>query len=238
MKTGDSRLGLDLSRVHLQWFADGDEGEATEETTDEEKNVEDDVAELKKQFNQLKKESSGKDRKVSELLEENKKLKDKSSKTKERERRKLELDDMTAEELKREIEHREEEIKAEYERELNEIKEQNKQNEFVQRIYKAAPQIENLLPHIIKLLTVPKDADEDTIKDYMQSAMDEINELVSKNRFVLDNKHKVSSRPQSGEVDATKIPTKKEWERMDEYTRRQWAKYATDEQMKKFTEQS
>lgn len=231
--TDDSRLDPDFSRVHLQWFADTDESGAEEEIQDGETNVENEVAELKKAFNQLKKESSGKDRKVSELLEENKKLKEKKGKQAERERRKLELDDMSQEELKREIERREDEIKSEYEKELNEIREQNKQNEFVQSIYRIAPEIENLPPHVIKLLTLPKDIDNERLKEAMESARDEVNALVSKNRFVLDNKSKIGPQLKSGKFDGEKIPSAREWAKLSDLDKKNWTKYATNEQLKK-----
>ena len=229
-----NRLELDLRHVHLQWFADEGEGEGEEETQDGDTDVEDEVAELKKTFNQLKKESAGKDRKVSELLEENKRLKDTTGKKKERERRKIEYDDMSAEELKREIERREEQIKSEYEQEMTEMREKYKQNESIQAVFRIAPEIKDLPPFVIKLLTLPKDADEDKLKEAMESARDDVYELVNKNRFVLDNKQKTSFRPQSGEVSSNKIPSKKEWEKMNEPDRRQWSKYASDDQLKKF----
>jgi hypothetical protein len=236
--TDDSRHEPDFSRVHLQWFAGEaeDGGEDAKKADDGEKDVGDEVAELQKQLAALKKETAGKDRKVSELLEETKRLKETKSKEKERERRKFELEDMTKEELAREIERREAEIKSEYEQELNKIREENKQNAYVQSVYRVAPEIENLPPFMIKLLLLSRDAEDDKIKDALVNAKNDMDVLINKNRLVLGNREKVAHQPRAGEYSNTKIPTKREWEKMDEYEQRRWATYASDEDLKKINE--
>jgi len=227
----------DFSSVHLQWFADGEEGEGNEaEPQEGEANEGDRLAELEKTLNNLQKDLKGKDRAINRLMEEKKSLEEKSSKVKEREKRRIDLDSLTKEELAREIERREDEIKSEYERELNEIREKNKQNEYVQTVYRVAPEIDNLPPFVIKLLVAGRDPDEDKIRDAMLNAKKDIDTLISKNRLVLDNKSRTAHQPQSGGSYTSKVPTRSEWAKMNETQQRDWTRYATDDELQKVNE--
>jgi len=230
-----------FGHVHLQWFAEdteegGEVAEHEEENQEEEIDIEDKVTNLEKNLTNLRKDLKGKDRAIDRLVKEKQALETKKTKEKERERRRSELEDMSAEELKREIDRREEEIKSEYELEMRNLQEKYKQNEYVQAVYRTAPEIENLPQFVIKLLTFPKDADEDKLKEVMETVRDEVNALVAKNRFVLGQRDKVGPTPQTGGVSTSRIPTLREWERMGEEGQREWAKNATDDQLKKVQE--
>ena len=235
-KTGVSELEPAFDHVHLQWF--GDEGEAGGESEGDEggeTNVDDRIADLEKSLKNLQKDLSGKDRKITELLDKNKTLETRKSKQVEREKKRNELDDMSAEELKREIARRDEDLRAEYERELNEIKEQNRQSAYIQTVYRVAPEVDGLPPFVLKVMAESRYADEEEkVRELMEYATREISALINKNRLVLDNKSKTSFRPTMGNTEVSaRIPTKKEWERMSELDQRAWAKRATTEQLGK-----
>ena len=232
--TGILQPEPDFSHVHLQWFADGEEAEGNEaEEQDGEVNVDDKITELEKTLKNLQKDLKGKDRAIGRLMDEKKSLEERTNKSKEREKRRIDLDSLTKEELAREIERREDEIKSEYERELNEIREKTKQNEYVQTVYRIAPEIENLPPFIIKLLVAGRDPDEDKIRDAMIDAKKSIDTLINKNRLVLDNRSRTAHQPQSGATSTSRIPTKTEWAKMNEAAQREWAHYASNDDLEK-----
>lgn len=238
MKTGVSQLEPDLKRMHLQWFAEdaATGGESESDESDETNGSDDEVAELKKTLKNLQKDLSGKDRKITELLEKNKTIEGRKTKQAERERKRLELEDMSAEELKRAFERQEEDLRAEYERELNQYKEENRKNSYVQTVYRVAPEIDGLPPFILKVMAEARNADdEDKVRELMEFATKEVSTLINKNRLVMDNRAKTSFRPNTGGADGAtgRIPTKKEWERMNEGERREWTKHATMEQLEK-----
>jgi len=234
MNTEDSRLEPDYSHVHLQWFADenedGGDGE-NEETSDGEKDVDEEIAELKKSLKALQKESSGKDRKISEYQKQLEQLKDR--KGKETERKRIDLSDMSAEQIRREFERQREELENQFQKELEEERTKNKDNQYSQLVYQIASEIDGLDPIVIKAMLGPREPDEDKIRDRMTAFQKQLNTLVEKNRVVFGNIDKTTHKPQSGDIATSRAPTEREWEKMSETQRRNWAKGATKEQRDK-----
>ena len=228
-------LGLD--KVHLQWFAEDDAETQPDEGQVDDANTDDSVAEIKKQLEAEKKRAAGNDKKVSELLSENKKLKELSTRETERKRKIAESKSLTVEDWQREFDKKVDEMELETQRRIAQIEEENKQTQYVQNIYSIAPTIENLpsevASDVIKLLTVPKDADKDTLTEIMQTFADKLNAQLAKHKLVLENKGRLGSRPGTGGISSKDIPSDKEWEKYSYEDKKSWVHYATDEQLKK-----
>ena len=223
-----------LENVHLQWFADedGDTSASGGGQTDD-ANIEDKMAELEKQLEAEKKRASGNDKKVGELLSENKKLRETSSREDDRKRKIAESKSLTVEDWQREFDKKVDEMEVETQRRINQIEEENKKSQFAQNIYRIAPKIEGLPPDVIKLLTVSRDADEETLTEIMQTVTDNWTAKLDKQKLVLENKGRIGSRPGTGGTSSKDIPSDKEWEKYSYDDRKNWVHFATDEQLKK-----
>lgn len=238
--TDESRLDSELSRVHLQWFADGDEGggEDTEIVSDDgEKDVETRLKELENALAQTKKESAGKDSKISKLLKAVEQQDQEKQKREQKTKRSVDYSRMDPDQLISEIEKVREEAWEKAEKIIEEERSKGQENQFKFNIVNAIPKIENLDPNfaaeILKLMLVDKNADEDDVQNAIQSFANTINNVISKNRIIFDNRSRTSHLPQSGDSEAIKVPSKSQWYKWNEIQQRKWLSTATDEEMNK-----
>ena len=239
--TEDSRLDPDYQNIHLQWFADEDDESEEDVVKDDESNADDKVKELEKELKLSKKESAGKDAKISKLLDTKKKTEDELSRKRDTKIKQEDFSTMSDETLK----HKFEQMQDDADRRVEEVEDRNRSEiegiQYKSNILNAVSEVDNLDPVIasalIKAMTIDKSVDDqDEIKDKIQSFIDVVNSQTKKKRYIFDSNEKVRSRPGAGEIDTTKTPSERGWYRMNSREQKEFSENASDEQLKKLEE--
>ena len=215
-------------------MADAAETDTVEVEVDEEKDIEDEVKELQENLNKLKKESAGKDAKISKLLKE---MERQAEESKRKPKKEKDYTSMEPDDLRREIERVRDEVWEEAEKEIAKERSKTADQNFKLNILNTVTKIDNLEPslaaELVKLMTVDKNADEDELQGVMQSFTNKYNNVMNKHKVILDNRNRTNYRPSSGEVDITKVPSERTWSKWTPQQRQEWARSATPEQLDK-----
>jgi primosomal protein N' len=210
--------GADFDKMHLQWFAEGEEPDDEPAKNDEGGNDEEDVkkrlSKLEKSLSETvrvleeeRKASAGKDKKITELSAERRKLQESTlSKDKLLEIREKELED----------------AKAEWE-----------QQRATERLELENLRIESLRREVLsKLENFPAflmDRVRGTNKEEIEADARNIMKMWVKDRNMVDNVRKTTGRPQSGTGKQVSMSAD-DVKNMTPEEKRRWAETATDEE--------
>ena len=189
--------------------------EETVGTPPEETTTEEETEDYKALYETELKASSGKDQKVSQLLNEVKKYREVEQKrSKERER--LERQNMNTEQLQAYIDRKIDEIETNAQREIEKKEVQFREYKRKNRLLDAVSQVDNAPPELLKIVTMDWPDDEDKLRDTIQEISDKWNDRLERHKIIIDNKRRTSSAPKSGDKGTYRLPTGKAWEKMDQ----------------------
>ena len=189
--------------------------------------------ELKKMVEIQAKDLAGKDRKLSEIQKRLAEFEEKENK-RQSEQKRIERQNMSAEQVQYSLQQEIDRIKADYERQLEEREAEVAEVRFKSMVYDIAGQLGDVPSPIVKALTLPRPETEDALKELMSSLTEEVNN----NRIYIGNRDKVASPPKSGDGKRRRSITPDEYEKMNEADRKAYISKATKEELETIQEQS